>query len=181
MPRLKSRPATKIDRLRAAPQYSKNVKGHTRRSRNPDHSASIRKLLQARLAGPPLTFNKRIKREYQSLADQIASTLMRDARRGKFVALRMLIESTEEQFLRASTVCGYVDRIYGIICAYVRDKSVLQKIGAELLLLKAGAGIKSTRTRRPPVVYTGPEQLSAKYHPDPETHRRLNAESPIIG
>lgn len=134
---------------------------------NPRSVGNIIHFVSKRLKGPALTSNGRVRREYRDLSDQIAHALMRDARAGKYEAIRMLIECSEGQVLRQRTVNLYIHRVFTVIEKFVDDPDILFEIGKELNLLKHRIG-PGANGKYPNPTYKHPDDLHADAHNDPK-------------
>lgn len=139
---------------------------------------NLRKLIAARLNGPPIIdpvkpLSGRIQPQYQNLADQIAAALLDAAREGSPDALRVLVEYSEGTVMRLSALHYLVDRIYQVVSEVPGvDESILYHVGKSLHKLKEYSQNHNSGRAQPPP-YPGTHALEYGYSEDPQKEAKL--------
>lgn len=127
---------------------------------------NILQLLRERLHGKSLfTHNGRIKSEFKTLADEVAYTLIEEARNGNKSAITLIIQATEGDFLTTAALSKIIFDIFNIIERYVKDEDVLYNVGSNLYRLK--------HRYREYGVFTTRDDLLPFHHEDDATRERL--------
>lgn len=127
---------------------------------------NLTRFLRERLSGKSLlTRNGKIKTEFQTLADEVAFTLIEEARNGNKTAIHLLIQATEGDFINAAVLSKIIWDIYVVLEKYITDEDELYYISNALYRLK--------HRYKEFGVFTSREDLLPTFHENEATAERL--------
>ncbi len=119
----------KADHLRAF-RWKKGQSGNP--LGKPPGSGSIVNWLKKRLAGA--AFQRPDK--YLTLAEELAHVILKQAKRGNYNFMHLLLEKAESRQLTEEELAGEVEKFFNVVTKYVHDPETRENIARDLGLLK---------------------------------------------
>lgn len=96
----------------------------------PPGTGSIVKWLRDRLQGPAFRRPDR----YLCLAQELADIILRQANRGNYKFLELLLDKAEHRRITEEEMQAEVERVFDVVCSHVQDPEVRAAIARDLLI-----------------------------------------------